>query len=108
MYKDFSNIIESYELPYWDFLHLLLSDMTCHLIKHIREAVIVGGVVIGLVPNREVKGMRRCESWVLVSEVGAAVVDELELKGRYCVLGLYMRDIQSLVGLKEEEKEMKE
>lgn len=29
-----------------------------------REAAIVGGVVVGLAPNREAKGMARREGWV--------------------------------------------
>lgn len=39
MYKDFIDIIESYELPYLDFLRLLPSDMTCHLTKHAVRAL---------------------------------------------------------------------
>ncbi|KAG1866532.1 hypothetical protein DFJ58DRAFT_679366 [Suillus subalutaceus] len=39
MYKDFINVIESYELPYLDFLRLLPSDMTCHLTKHAASAL---------------------------------------------------------------------
>jgi len=70
------------------------------------EAVIVRGVVMGLAPNREVKGMARSEGSVSVSEVGVALVDELESRGRYCMLELYMRDIQSLAGLKGDERVM--
>ncbi|KAG2348989.1 hypothetical protein BDR05DRAFT_902854 [Suillus weaverae] len=39
MYKDFIDVIESYELPYLDFLRLLPSDMTCHLTKHAVRAL---------------------------------------------------------------------
>jgi RNA polymerase I-specific transcription initiation factor RRN7 len=39
MYKDFIDVIESYELPYLDFLRLLPSDMTCHLTKHAVHAL---------------------------------------------------------------------
>lgn len=39
MYKDFIDVIESYELPYLDFLRLLSSDMTCHLTKHAVRAL---------------------------------------------------------------------
>lgn len=39
MYKDFIDIIESYELPYLDFLRLIPSDMTCHLTKHAVRAL---------------------------------------------------------------------
>jgi hypothetical protein len=33
------SIIESYELPYLDFLHLLPPDITCHLTKHAVRAL---------------------------------------------------------------------
>lgn len=39
MYRDFIDVIESYELPYLDFLRLLPSDMTCHLTKHAVRAL---------------------------------------------------------------------
>ncbi|KAG2141777.1 uncharacterized protein EDB93DRAFT_1089085 [Suillus bovinus] len=39
MYKDFIDIIESYELPYLDSLRLLPSDMTRHLTKHAVRAL---------------------------------------------------------------------
>lgn len=41
-----------------------------------------------------------------VAEVVAALGDELELGGRYCVLELHMRGIQSLVELKGVGEEM--
>lgn len=39
MYRDFIEVIESYKLPYLDFLRLLPSDMTCHLTKHAVRAL---------------------------------------------------------------------
>ncbi|KAG0692073.1 hypothetical protein DFH29DRAFT_1085014 [Suillus ampliporus] len=39
MYKDLIDLVESYELPYLDFLRLLPSDMTCHLTKHAVRAL---------------------------------------------------------------------
>ncbi|KAG0709717.1 hypothetical protein DFH29DRAFT_993109 [Suillus ampliporus] len=39
MYKDLIDLVESYELPYLDFIRLLPSDMTCHLTKHAVRAL---------------------------------------------------------------------
>lgn len=46
------SIIESYELPYLDFLRLIPSDMTCHLTKHAVRALSPHVITITFLRNR--------------------------------------------------------